>query len=175
VHNAYFQKHGIPEFLSPEAYDFSWTQYQGLMVDKLNLLTQGKAQTLLLKWASIGQIIEAKGHRTDYISEDTVDADLKPGDLLVKYSRRPEMASVFNYASMAHNNHFFFNCLVSIDFTWQRQRHFSNMTSAVSYSHPDSRNLRERDQQILLVRRIPQARLPRDGKRHVRPRFRLAR
>lgn len=23
------------------------------------------------------------------------------------------MASVFNYASMAHNNHFFFNCLVS--------------------------------------------------------------
>jgi Fe-Mn family superoxide dismutase len=36
---------------------------------------------------------------------------LKPGDLLVKYSRRPEMASVFNYASMAHNNHFFFNCL----------------------------------------------------------------
>lgn len=24
------------------------------------------------------------------------------------------MASVFNYASMAHNNHFFFNCLVSI-------------------------------------------------------------
>lgn len=44
---------------------------------------------------------------------DTVDADSKPGELLVKYSRRPEMASVFNYASMAHNNHFFFNCLVS--------------------------------------------------------------
>lgn len=45
---------------------------------------------------------------------DTVDADAKPGELLVKYSKRPEMASVFNYASMAHNNHFFFNCLVSI-------------------------------------------------------------
>jgi len=44
---------------------------------------------------------------------DTVDADAKPGELLVKYSKRPEMASVFNYASMAHNNHFFFNCLVS--------------------------------------------------------------
>jgi hypothetical protein len=47
----------------------------------------------------------------DYI--DTVDADAKPGELLVKYSKRPEMASVFNYASMAHNNHFFFNCVVS--------------------------------------------------------------
>lgn len=48
---------------------------------------------------------------TDYA--DTADADAKPGELLVKYSKRPEMASVFNYASMAHNNHFFFNCLVS--------------------------------------------------------------
>lgn len=45
---------------------------------------------------------------------DTVDADARPGELLVKYSRRPEMASIFNYASMAHNNHYFFNCLVSI-------------------------------------------------------------
>lgn len=28
--------------MSPEAYDFAWTQYQSLMIDKLNLLTQGK-------------------------------------------------------------------------------------------------------------------------------------
>ncbi|KAI9374589.1 Manganese/iron superoxide dismutase [Aspergillus egyptiacus] len=82
THDAEFKAKGIPEFLSPEAYDFAWTQYQSFLVDKLNLLTQ-----------------------------DTIDTDAKPGELLVKYSRRPEMASVFNYASMAHNNHFFFNCL----------------------------------------------------------------
>ncbi|PYI05745.1 manganese and iron superoxide dismutase [Aspergillus sclerotiicarbonarius CBS 121057] len=82
TNDQYFKNNGVPELLSPEAFDFSWTQYQGLIVDKLNLMTQ-----------------------------DTVDADAKPGELLVKYSRRPEMASVFNYASMAHNNHFFFNCL----------------------------------------------------------------
>ncbi|KAL4786730.1 Manganese/iron superoxide dismutase [Aspergillus varians] len=82
THGASFKENGIPELLSPEAYEFSWTQYQSLLVNKLNLLTQ-----------------------------DTVDADAKPGELLVKYSRRPEMASVFNYASMAHNNHFFFNCI----------------------------------------------------------------
>ncbi|KAL4928283.1 mitochondrial 37S ribosomal protein mS42 [Aspergillus undulatus] len=82
LHGQYYSENGIPEFLSPEAYDFSWTQYQRFLVDKLNLLTQ-----------------------------DTIDADAKPGELLVKYSKRPEMASVFNYASMAHNNHFFFNCL----------------------------------------------------------------
>ncbi|KAJ5092944.1 hypothetical protein N7456_008805 [Penicillium angulare] len=81
-HDAQYKQNGISEFMSPEAFDFSWTQYQSLLVDKLNLLTQ-----------------------------DTADADAKPGELLVKYSRRPEMASVFNYASMAHNNHFFFNCL----------------------------------------------------------------
>lgn len=44
---------------------------------------------------------------------DTVDAELNTKELLEKYCKRPEMASLFNYASMAHNNHFFFNCLVS--------------------------------------------------------------
>ncbi|KAL2863550.1 mitochondrial 37S ribosomal protein mS42 [Aspergillus lucknowensis] len=82
TYNSQYKENGVPGLLSPEAFDFAWTQYQSLLVDKLNLLTQ-----------------------------DTVDADTKPGDLLVKYSKRPEMASVFNHASMAHNNHFFFNCL----------------------------------------------------------------
>ncbi|KAJ5156399.1 hypothetical protein N7492_009202 [Penicillium capsulatum] len=81
-HENVYKTEGIPEFMSPDAFNFAWTQYQTLLVDKLNLLTQ-----------------------------DTVDAESKPGELLVKYSRRPDMASVFNYASMAHNNHFFFNCL----------------------------------------------------------------
>lgn len=40
-HDAYYKENGIPEFMSPEAFDFSWTQYQTLLVDKLNLLTQG--------------------------------------------------------------------------------------------------------------------------------------
>ncbi|KAL1966398.1 hypothetical protein VTN77DRAFT_4540 [Rasamsonia byssochlamydoides] len=81
-HGEHFRQHGVPDLLSPEGFDFAWTQYQTLMVDKLNLLTQ-----------------------------DTIDADATPGELLIKYSKRPEMASLFNYASMAHNNHFFFNCL----------------------------------------------------------------
>ncbi|KAJ5602121.1 Manganese/iron superoxide dismutase [Penicillium lagena] len=81
-HDAYYKENGVPEFMSPDAFDFAWTQYQTFLIQKLNGLTQ-----------------------------DTVDADAKPGELLVKYSRRPEMASLFNYASMAHNNHFFFNCL----------------------------------------------------------------
>lgn len=41
-HDSFFQRNGVPEFMSPEAYDFAWTQYQTLLVDKLNLLTNGK-------------------------------------------------------------------------------------------------------------------------------------
>lgn len=37
---------GIPEFLSPAAFDISWTQYQRLMVDKLNQLTVGMCTQL---------------------------------------------------------------------------------------------------------------------------------
>jgi Fe-Mn family superoxide dismutase len=42
THDAYFKANGIPELLSPEAFDFAWTQYQTLLIDKLNLLTQGE-------------------------------------------------------------------------------------------------------------------------------------
>jgi superoxide dismutase len=41
--DAYYKANGVPEFMSPEAFDFSWTQYQTLLIDKLNLLTQGKS------------------------------------------------------------------------------------------------------------------------------------
>lgn len=41
THDASFKKNGIPQLLSPEAVDFAWTQYQTLLIDKLNLLTQG--------------------------------------------------------------------------------------------------------------------------------------
>ncbi|KAI9809729.1 MAG: hypothetical protein M1825_000162 [Sarcosagium campestre] len=41
----------------------------------------------------------------------TEDENVEPKKLLIKYARQPDMASLFNHASMAHNNHFFFNCL----------------------------------------------------------------
>lgn len=41
THQTQFQSSGVPDLLSPDAFDFAWTQYQGLMVEKLNLLTQG--------------------------------------------------------------------------------------------------------------------------------------
>lgn len=37
---------------------------------------------------------------------------MSPMDIVVKTSRSPEHAALFNYASMAYNNHFFFKSLV---------------------------------------------------------------
>ncbi len=34
-----------------------------------------------------------------------------PKDILLKYARDPNSAPIFNYASMAHNNAFFFECI----------------------------------------------------------------
>jgi superoxide dismutase len=46
THDAYFKKNGVPELLSPEGFEFAWTQYQTLLVDKLNLLTQGETSDI---------------------------------------------------------------------------------------------------------------------------------
>ena len=40
-HDSAFKKHGIPDLLSPQGFDLSWTQYQGFLINKLNLLTAG--------------------------------------------------------------------------------------------------------------------------------------
>ena len=44
-HDPYYKQNGIPDLLSPQGYDFAWTQYQRLLIDKLNLLTEGEMRT----------------------------------------------------------------------------------------------------------------------------------
>jgi superoxide dismutase len=51
IHGSNYKENGISEFLSPEAFDFAWTQYQSLMLDKLNLLTEGKTVWACSIWA----------------------------------------------------------------------------------------------------------------------------
>ncbi|KAI1482695.1 manganese and iron superoxide dismutase [Daldinia eschscholtzii] len=74
---------GVPGLLSPEGFDFAWVQYQELIIERLNALTAG----------------------TDYEQQD-------PLTILKVSAREPSQAPIFNYASMAHNNHFFFKNLV---------------------------------------------------------------
>ncbi|KAK2741247.1 hypothetical protein FQN57_005709 [Myotisia sp. PD_48] len=81
-HNDLFKQNGIPGLLSPEGYELAWLQYQTYLVEKLNGLTQG-----------------------------TVDENAPAGALMFKHARNASSAALFNYASMAHNNHFFFDYL----------------------------------------------------------------
>ncbi|MCJ1399657.1 hypothetical protein MMC11_002859 [Xylographa trunciseda] len=82
THGELFQKEGVDDLLSTEGYDIAWTQYQGHLVAKLNALTA-----------------------------HTSDEHALTKSLAIKYARDPSKASLFNYASMAHNNFQFFSTL----------------------------------------------------------------
>ncbi|KAK4151951.1 Manganese/iron superoxide dismutase [Chaetomidium leptoderma] len=73
---------GIAEFLSPAAFNISWTQYQTHLLERLNRMT---AET---EW-------ESKHVK----------------DIMLGNARDPGGAPIFNHASMIHNNHFFFKHL----------------------------------------------------------------
>lgn len=79
VYEQEFQKHGVPGLFCDIGYKLGWTTYQEIMLQKLDELLAG---------------------------EPDENADVKA--LLLKYARDPENASVFNHASMAFNNHFFY-------------------------------------------------------------------
>ncbi|KAI3392823.1 hypothetical protein diail_5172 [Diaporthe ilicicola] len=80
--DARFEREGVPGLLTPDAYNIAYTSYQGLLLDKLNQMTAG----------------------TQFESKDTLET-------LIATSREQHLAATFNYASMAHNNHFFFDGL----------------------------------------------------------------
>lgn len=77
-----FKQYGVPGLYSKEGYRLAWTEYQGMIVSKLNELVAG-------------EVIE--------------NSDVKT--LTHQFARDPMNASIFNHASMAHNNHLFFQTL----------------------------------------------------------------
>ncbi|KAK3355801.1 manganese and iron superoxide dismutase [Neurospora tetraspora] len=77
-----FEQKGIPNFLSPGSINMAYTEYQTYILEKLNALVAG----------------------TDFEQKDTKS-------IVLATARDPELAHVFNHASMAHNNHFFFDHL----------------------------------------------------------------
>lgn len=51
-----------------------------------------------------------QNHSTNHFVEGDYE-NKEPKVIAIKYARDPNSAPIFNYASMAHNNHFFFKCL----------------------------------------------------------------
>lgn len=77
-----FHANGIPELMSANTFRTAWTDYQQLMVDKLNEKVVGTS----------------------------LESDLLR-DVVIQTAREPLFASTFNYASMAFNNHFYFQSI----------------------------------------------------------------
>ncbi|MCJ1350518.1 MAG: hypothetical protein MMC33_000499 [Icmadophila ericetorum] len=82
THQLTYGNKGVPGLLSPVGFDVAWTRYQGHLIEKLNQLVQG-----------------------------TPDEYGLTKDLAIKSARQADKAAIFNYASMSHNNHFFFEGL----------------------------------------------------------------
>lgn len=97
-------------------------------------------------------------------------------NLIIKYARSADHADIFNFASMAHNNDFFFQGMVwfylSPPFTG------NPASNSVRIPEPRPRSNATRTgrvyPKILLIPRVLPLDLHRDRKRDVRPRLRLA-
>lgn len=80
------ESQGVPGLFSPNAFSIAWTKYQKHLLDKLTTLTV-----------------------------DTDNETRKPFHILLNTAEKANQAHVFNYASQAHNNHAFFESLVSAE------------------------------------------------------------
>lgn len=73
-----------------------------------------------LPHASLRRIASGEWHCFELIWLHRTSTDRTPGDIkqvhsiILESARQPDKAALFNHASMAYNNHFFFNGLVRI-------------------------------------------------------------
>ncbi|GAP85945.1 putative superoxide dismutase protein [Rosellinia necatrix] len=86
------QENAVPGLLSPTGYSTAWTEYMQFLIQKLNYMTVG----------------------TDFEHQT-------PLTILKDAARDPTKAAIFNFASMAHNNHFFFNQLVNLQTLYEQK------------------------------------------------------
>jgi superoxide dismutase, Fe-Mn family len=82
-------------------FTIAWTDYQQMIVNKLNQLVAGEP----------------------YENTD-------PKSLIIQYARDPENVSLFNHASMAHNNYFFFSTLSTAPQWLERTRLHKQLIAA---------------------------------------------
>ncbi|KAI0890535.1 manganese and iron superoxide dismutase [Annulohypoxylon maeteangense] len=77
---------GVPGLLSSGGFDLAWTQYMAFVMEKLNIM----------------------------IAEDDLGQQ-DPLSIVKATAREPSQAHIFNYASMAYNNHFFFENIARVE------------------------------------------------------------
>jgi len=83
-HEEAYRANGIPELYSPQGFKLAWTDYQKYLTTKLTMLTNG-----------------------------TADETRYPFHIAINSCNDQTKQRVFNVASQTHNNHFFFEQLIS--------------------------------------------------------------
>ncbi|KAI5298042.1 mitochondrial inner membrane protein required for protein import [Ascosphaera pollenicola] len=79
---AKWEKDGIKDFMTADGFHFAWTEHQSWLVENVNRLTEG-----------------------------TIYENQEVKDIAIETARNPNLAQLFNFASMAANNHFFFSTI----------------------------------------------------------------
>ncbi|KAG8165256.1 hypothetical protein KVR01_005531 [Diaporthe batatas] len=92
-----FEREGVRGLMTAEAFEIAYNTYQAHVLNKLNEYTAGTAY-----------------------------ADMTTLETAIATAREPHLAATFNYASMAHNNHFFFSGLSKTGGA-DRSEHMSEM------------------------------------------------
>ncbi|KAI1173849.1 manganese and iron superoxide dismutase [Nemania sp. FL0916] len=92
VLDQFSRDNAVPGLLSPAGFATAWTYNMFEIVDRLNQMTAG----------------------TSYENQDTLT-------ILKHTARDSSQAALFNYASMAHNNAFFFRQLVNLNSLYEKQ------------------------------------------------------
>lgn len=93
---------GVPGLFSPAAFDVAWTQYHQYLVDQVNQMTAGRLP------CSIADTHAAARSPINGCFIGTPSENGEMSSLVVNFARDPMKADLFNYASMAWNNAFFF-------------------------------------------------------------------
>ncbi|RDA92655.1 hypothetical protein CP533_1450 [Ophiocordyceps camponoti-saundersi (nom. inval.)] len=75
---------GLDGFMTPEGFQLAWTQNQASLLQKLNAMCE---------------------------TENAAFSSMRTKHIILATAREPKWAPIFNYASMAHNNHFYFSGL----------------------------------------------------------------
>lgn len=105
ISNEKFIKNGIPGVFTPSAFDTAWTKYQGHLVQNLNRLIDGTPPPPHHAPPPTSPTDASPVPGTDYQNMSVID-------IAIASARQADLAATFNYASQAHNNHFFFTSLV---------------------------------------------------------------
>ncbi|KAK9368307.1 Manganese/iron superoxide dismutase [Lipomyces kononenkoae] len=109
----YYVENGIPPLMSKETFKVAWVDYQQYLATELTKRTQ-----------------------------DTRFSSMTPFNIVVATALHADQAALFNFASLTHNNHFFFDSLRGVDAPIETAQPLQAVSDAVEDSFTNIEELK---------------------------------